>query len=543
MALTEVDERVGQGEAAPVVVVGFFGTRLDRSGDRRSQRWQRWRPTLSIFQHEDRQVQRLELLVEPSSMEEAEVLAADIAAASPESEVVLVPTHLADPWDFEQVFATVQAYAEARQGLPGEDLLVHMTTGTHVAQICLFLLVEARVLHGRLLQTSPPRGRGPAGWTTIDLDLSRYDLIAQRHRQAEVSATAFLKRGIATRNAAFNALIDEIERVAIGSDAPILLTGPTGAGKSQLAAQIAALKRDRDQIDGRFIAVNCATLRGDQAMATLFGHERGAFTGANQAREGLLRAADGGLLFLDEVAELGDDEQAMLLHAIETGRFLPLGADDEVQSRFQLLVGTHRDLRQRVREGRFREDLLARIDLWQFHLPGLAERREDIEPNLDFELAQISARTGRRVELRPAARARFLRFAESAEARWQGNFRDLNAAVVRMATLAQSGWIGDAEVAAEIERLRQRWSDADADTRDDVGLQALLGERAAELDRFDRVQLAEVVRVCRQSPSLAAAGRTLFAASLARRTSRNDSDRLRKYLQRFDLQWHDVEAG
>lgn len=229
----------------------------------------------------------------------------------------------------------------------------------------------------------------------------------------------------------------------------------------------------------------------------------------------------------------------MLLHAIETGRFLPLGADDEVQSCFQLLVGTHRDLRQRVRDGRFREDLLARIDLWQFRLPGLAERREDIEPNLDFELAQISARTGRRVELRPAARARFLRFAESAEARWQGNFRDLNAAVVRMATLAQSGWIGDAEVVAEIERLRQRWSDAAADD----GLAALLGEQADTLDRFDRVQLAEVVRVCRQSASLAAAGRALFAASLAKRTSRNDSDRLRKYLQRFGLQWSDLGAS
>jgi len=101
------------------------------------------------------------------------------------------------------------------------------------------------------------------------------------------------------------------------------------------------------------VEVNCATLRGDAAMAALFGHTRGAFTGAANAREGLLRAADGGVLFLDEIGELGADEQAMLLHALETGRFLTMGADKERASSFQLIAGTNTDLETATHAGTY----------------------------------------------------------------------------------------------------------------------------------------------------------------------------------------------
>jgi hypothetical protein len=126
-----------------------------------------------------------------------------------------------------------------------------------------------------------------------------------------------LKAGIDTRSPAFNQMIEQIERVAIASPDPILLLGPTGAGKSHLARRIYELKRKRRQLSGEFIAVNCATLRGDDAMSALFGHIKGAYTGAASARRGYLDQADGGVLFLDEIGELGADEQAMLLSAIE----------------------------------------------------------------------------------------------------------------------------------------------------------------------------------------------------------------------------------
>ena len=148
-------------------------------------------------------------------------------------------------------------------------------------------------------------------------------------------------------------------------------------------------------------------------MSALFGHVKGAFTGATTDRPGLLRAADGGMLFLDEIGELGVDEQAMLLRAVEEKRFLPVGSDREVQSDFQLIAGTNRDLAAEVAHGRFREDLLSRINLWTFRLPGLSARREDIEPNLDYELEQYTARTGIKVTFNKEARRRFLDFAMS----------------------------------------------------------------------------------------------------------------------------------
>jgi transcriptional regulatory protein RtcR len=139
----------------------------------------------------------------------------------------------------------------------------------------------------------------------------------------------------------------------------------------------------------------------------------------------LLRSTHKGLLFLDEIGELGPDEQAMLLKAIEDRRFLPVGSDNEVQSDFQLIAGTNRDLSADVVTGRFREDLYARINLWTYALPGLRDRAEHIEPNLDYLLAQFGEQHGQMVRFNREARARFMRFARSPEALWTGNFGDL----------------------------------------------------------------------------------------------------------------------
>jgi transcriptional regulatory protein RtcR len=128
--------------------------------------------------------------------------------------------------------------------------------------------------------------------------------------------------------------------------------------------------------------------------------------------------ADKGVLFLDEIGELGIDEQAMLLRALEEKTFLPLGSDREAHSDFQLIAGTNQDLLAAVRQGRFREDLLARINLWTFTLPGLRSRPEDIEPNLQFELEQFEARTGHHVTFNKEAREKFLQFALSPSSPW-----------------------------------------------------------------------------------------------------------------------------
>jgi len=275
-------------------------------------------------------------------------------------------------------------------------------------------------------------------------------------------------------------------------------------------------------------------------MSALFGHVKGAFTGAVQSRPGLLRTADAGVLLLDEIGELGLDEQAMLLRAVEDKAFLPVGTDREVQSDFQLVAGTNRDLGQAVRTGRFRDDLLARINLWTFRLPGLRERPEDIAPNLDYELDRYAEAQGRRVTFSREARDAFLRFATARDAEWSANFRDFNAALVRMATLAPGGRITTAIVEDEIARLRESWAAPAAGQGGGLVERFLAAERIAQLDRFERTQLEDALAVCLEARSLSEAGRRLFSASRTRRTTANDADRLRKYLTRFGLAWQDL---
>ena len=524
----------------PLTVIGFLGSTLDAAQFGPS-RWNKWRPTVSICMQEDLRVERFVLLHGTYHRRLAEYVADDIRDVSPETEVAPHFLDFDDPWDFEEVYGKLLDFARSFPFDPdNHDYLIHITTGTHVAQICLFLLTEARYLPGRLLQTQPQRGAPqPVGtWSAIDLDLSRYDSIATRFAEASAESASFLKNGIETRNAAFNRMIDEIEQVAVRSRAPILLMGPTGAGKSQLARKIYELKKLRHQIGGAFVEVNCATLKGDSAMSALFGHRKGAFTGAVQDRPGLLKTADKGVLFLDEIGELGLDEQAMILRAIEDGLFLPVGADKEVGSAFQLIAGTNRDLVDEVAAGRFREDLFARLNLWTFSLPGLADRREDIAPNLDYELERFAEREGMRVTFNKEARERYLRFAENPASRWRGNFRDLAASVTRMATLSPTGRIDVDIVSLETSRLRSLWS-SDKNVGD--GLEHLLSpDQLSRIDPFDCVQLAFVVGVCCNCGSLSAAGRQLFSASREQRRSTNDADRLRKYLARFGLDWNSV---
>lgn len=525
------------------VVIGLLGTTID--GGENTRRWERWRPSVAACQHEDLLISRFELLYPRRFASLAETIRGDIGRVSPETAVRLVEDLTADAWDFEDVYGVLHDFARSYPfDTESEDYLVHITTGSHVAQICLFLLTESRHIPGRLLQTSPAagvRGGGPGTFRIIDLDLSRYDRIATRFARDEMDERSLLKSGIPTRSMTFNEVVERLDRVAVRSAAPILLLGPTGAGKSLLARRIYELKKARRLVKGAFVEVNCATVRGDAAMSALFGHVKGAFTGAVRDRPGLLLTANGGLLFLDEIGELGVDEQAMLLRALEEKQFLPLGSDREVSSDFQLIAGTNRNLEDAVKEGRFREDLLARINLWTFRLPALTDRREDIEPNVEYELDQYRRRTGTAVMFSKEAREQFLAFATSDRARWPGNFRDLNAAITRLATLAPAGRITVDQVKAEVSHLSAMWAGTPREGTAGLVEQAVPVATLAQLDRFDRVQLEDVLKVCRTAHSLSAAGRTLFDRSRERKKIANDADRLRKYLARFDLEWSELK--
>lgn len=512
------------------VVIGFLGTKLDM-GKNRS-----WRPSVEVTRHAGFPVDRMDLLYDQRYASLARQIQQANSAVSPQTEVRLVQMNLRDPWDFQEVYGALFDFAAA-YGFDEdrERYHVHLTTGTHVAQICWFLLTESRHVPAKLLQTGPPRGTDTPYGTldVIDLDLSRYNALQQRFQAATKAQTSLLKGGIDSATPAFNALIDRLELVASATDAPLLLLGEPGSGKSRLAQQIYELKLNRRRVKGRLVQVSGATLRGPQALAMLFGQRR-ALTGiAGTERAGLLREADGGVLFLDEIDALEPDAQAMLLQAIETGRYYPMGSDSEVTSRFQIIAST-------TNPARLRPDLLAALNQWTFRLPPLRERRDDIAAHITHFRAEAEQRLARNTGFNADAMTRYLRFARDPATPWHGNFRDLAASVHRLCTLAERGRVTLTMIDAEIQLLTQQWRDTTPDS--DLTLLAQVLPDAGQIDAFDRAQLAAVIRICRTSPSLSAAGRTLFAISRAEKASQNDADRLRKYLARFGLDWAAVQT-
>ncbi|MGI9295023.1 MAG: RNA repair transcriptional activator RtcR [Pseudomonadales bacterium] len=529
------------------VAISILGTTMDRRG-KGDKRWDKWRPTISMCQHDDLLIDRLELLFDNHSQGLADQVTEDIARVSPETAVVHHRINFNDPWDFETVYSDLLDFSRGYSFKPGrENYLVHITTGTHVAQICLYLLTEAGYLPGQLLQTSPAKRNSnlPGQYQIIDLDLSKYDQIASRFRKEHQEGTTFLKGGIATNNARFNKMIEQLEQVSVRSNEPILITGPTGAGKSQLAERIFDLRKQRGKLEGRLVAVNCATLRGENAMSALFGHKKGAFTGATTDRAGLLREADGGLLFLDEIGELGLDEQAMLLRAIEDKCFMPFGSDSEVSSDFQLIAGTNRDLVLQSNQGLFREDLLARIDLWTYQLPSLKERIEDLQPNIDYELEAFSGKSGYLVNFNKAAREKYLGFSQSPQASWSANFRDLNASITRMGTLADGGRITVAVVNEEIARLLKKWQAGPQDSKDPrIVIERVMGSGSCDnIDFYDQLKLRSLIEVCSECSTMAEAGRRLFNISRGSKKSNNDSHRVKQLLGKYGLSFADLKPA
>lgn len=563
-------------------VIGFLGTTLDNGFN--DKRWQRWRPTVSLGLHDELLVDELHILYSKRDKRLFKVIVDDVAQVSPHTKVIDHHVALSSPWDFAEVYAELYDFVAGFNFQDDTDYLLHLTTGTHVAQICWFLLVEAGFIPADLIQTSPcprPDQADPQGrYQVIDLDVSRYDGLRERFEAEKQQHWQTLQANLVTQNAAYQKLISDIEKVATRSTAPILLMGATGAGKSQLAGQIYALKRakatstvqSKYTLD-KFIEINCATLRGDTAMSVLFGHVKGAFTGAVSSREGLLKSADGGLLFLDEIGELGLDEQAMLLTAIEEKRFYPLGSDTPISVSFQLMAGTNKDLRQAVADGEFRADLFARLNTWTFFLPSLKDRLEDLPANIDYELARLGSEQQQQYRFDPEARRLYESFAMSTDATWQGNFRDLTASMIRLTTLAESKVIRNDDVQAEIERLTHLWelpeslngsnslsgyniraknslsnNSADVTLNSktiEQGSLALLStyldeQTLTEIDPFDAVQLAYVIDVCINHKNQAAAGRYLYEHSRDKLKSPNDSDRLRKYLMKFGLRFDEL---
>ena len=246
--------------------------------------------------------------------------------------------------------------------------------------------------------------------------------------------------GIVGRSAAMQKVFSIVERVA-RSEVSVLITGETGAGKGAIAR---AIHGESDRARGPFVAVNCAALPEPLLESELFGHVKGAFTGAVADRAGLFAEASGGTLLLDEIGEMSPGLQAKLLHVLESRTVRPLGSAREVAVDVRVLAATHRDLRQRIAEGAFREDLLYRLDVISIELPALRHRRDDLPALIDHFLAE----SRRRHPESPATGFTREALARLLDDRWPGNVRELAHVVERCVLLADGAEITLAELPA-----------------------------------------------------------------------------------------------
>jgi DNA-binding NtrC family response regulator len=224
-------------------------------------------------------------------------------------------------------------------------------------------------------------------------------------------------------------------------DMPILVTGETGAGKELVARAIHNGGRRR----GRpFVTLNCCALPRELAESLLFGHSKGAFTGAHAEREGAFAEAEEGTLLLDEIGDLGDETQAALLRVLDTGEYRPVGGKT-MRSSARLVMATHRDLASLVEGGRFRKDLYYRVDRLRIHVPPLRERREDIGLLTDHFLALLNEELGGSIPgVEPEALACLERYD------WPGNVRELRNEVERAYIHCRSGKLGLLDLSAEL---------------------------------------------------------------------------------------------
>jgi Nif-specific regulatory protein len=259
----------------------------------------------------------------------------------------------------------------------------------------------------------------------------------RRLRQAlEQGQQTPIMHGIVGRSPLLARALRQLEQVA-GSDASVLLLGESGTGK-ELFAQ--ALHRMSARAAQSFVKVNCAAIPDTLFEAELFGHEKGAFTGAVQARAGRFEQADGGTLFLDEIGDLPLNLQVKLLRVLQEQVIERVGSQREIRVDVRIVAATHRDLQKLVAEGRFRADLFYRLNVIPIQLPALRERPEDIKHLALHFLEQLNATHGRQVALRPGAMASLVAYP------WPGNIRQLYNVLERVVLLAEGGEVDEAAV-------------------------------------------------------------------------------------------------
>lgn len=330
----------------------------------------------------------------------------------------------------------------------------------------------------------------PCPFTKLEMAIQKaYEHVRLTARQRVLEdgySTPDVPFGPVGTSPAFVKLMEHVARVA-RTDATTLILGETGVGKEVVAKLLHAQSARREK---PFVVVDCAALHEELLQSEIFGHEKGAFTGAARRKHGLFEVAHGGTMFLDEVADTSPDVQAKLLRVIETGRFRRLGGTEEVAVDVRVVAATNRDLRQAILRGHFREDLFYRLATFTIEIPPLRERPEDIRVLAEHFIRQFNVRFSAAKRLSEAAVAALAVYG------WPGNVRELIHVLQQAATLSDHDVIEVADLPAPIQSAVR----APAPTAADEALTLREAERRhlfAVLDRVggNRAQAARLLGV------------------------------------------------
>ncbi len=339
--------------------------------------------------------------------------------------------------------------------MPGMDglTLLQRALARRPELVCILLTA-----YGNVETAVEAMKRGAFDFLTKPVNLDHLDLLLQRALRSRdmASENARLHRqlddkygleSLVGQSPAMHRLFDTV-RQAAPTQATVLIQGESGTGK-ELVAQ--AVHRLSARARGPFVAVHCAALASNLLESELFGHEKGAFTGATTRRRGRFELADGGTLFLDEISEIDPSVQVKLLRVLEEQRFERVGGDQTLDVDIRLIAATNRDLRQLVEEGRFREDLYFRLDVVSVRLPSLRERLDDVPLLCDHFLRVFSERNQRAIDgITPDALAILGAYS------WPGNVRELRNTIEKMVVLSRGGRLTARDIPANIrEDVRQ----------------------------------------------------------------------------------------
>ena len=361
--------------------------------------------------------------------------------------------------------------------------------------------------HGTIPDAVTATQSGAFGFLTKPID--KEELMETVARAMKVSGSTEVEDGwaeeIITRNPKLQETLTQAKMVAV-TDTRVLITGESGTGKELLAR---AIHRASPRRDKAFVAINCSAMAENLLESELFGHVKGAFTGATRNHEGLFQAADGGTLLLDEIGDMPMRLQVKLLRVLQENQVRPVGSTEAIQVDVRVLSATHRDLQLMMQEGNFREDLFYRLNVVQIGLPVLDDRREDIPLLVSHFLQQISAEADQERKVYAPEAVELLVTAE-----WPGNIRQLHNIVRQNVALSRSPVISGELV------------------------QTSLGEHGAKLasfsearDEFTRNYLSQILQITTgnvsQAARLAKRNRTDFYKLLARHGLNPDSFKTR----------------